>query len=57
MLGLDAAEVTNMWRIVEARKIKKLTADIIIAEEYQNWLSCHAMSRYLLLVLKWHYLI
>ena len=37
MLGLDAAEVTNMWRIVEARKIKKLTADIIIAEEYQNW--------------------
>ena len=34
-----------MWRIVEARKIKKLTADIIVAEEYQNWLSCHAMSR------------
>ena len=33
-----------MWRIVEARKIKKLTADIIIAEEYQNWLSCHAVT-------------
>ena len=57
MLGLDAAEVTNMWRIVEARKIKKLTADIIVAEEYQNWLSCHAMSRHLLSVSKWRYLI